>query len=50
MEASKCALAEAIHIGDFDVVKFQVKGPAYLRNIITTKEDGQTNKILSGEM
>lgn len=24
--------------------------PFYLRNIVTAKEDGQTNKILSGEM
>lgn len=42
--------AQVIHISDFDTANFRLRQAPYLRNIITAKEDGQTNKILSGEM
>lgn len=42
--------AEVIHTSDFDFAYFRLRLTPYLGNIITAKEDGQTDEVLSGEL
>lgn len=44
-------LTQVVQISDVNVARFQTMvAPSYLRDIITAKKDGQSNKIFSGEV